>query len=457
MYQDMTKGSPAKLIVLFTLPILLGNLFQQFYSVADTFIVSQTLGVDSFAAIGTTTSITQLIIGLAIGLTAGLAVVTSQKYGKKDEEGVRRNLAASLFISGVVSAVLTVLSVIFARRILLFMQTPIELIDEAYAYIIIMFAGIGVTVLFNLLSNILRAIGDSRTPLIFLAITSVLNIVLDYVFILGFNTGVEGAGYATIISQFVSCVLCLVYIWKKVPLLRIYKNDWKLTKAEIKEHLAIGLPMGFQASIIAMGSIALQTTLNQLGSTAVAARTAAGKINAFATMPLKSFGIAMATYTAQNYGAGKIDRVWAGVNKVVKIVLSYSFVMGFVLVFFGSTFSQLFVGNTNPEVLELVDTFFLTNATFYFLLSLVFIYRYTLQGFGKSTSPTTAGIMELFSRVIGAVVLVQSLGFAGITIANPLAWGAALIPLLGNYYMFKRSMQGKNKLPVPKLATGLFK
>lgn len=456
MGQDMTKGSPLKLILLFTLPVLLGNLFQQFYSMADTLIISQTLGVQSFAAVGSTGSITALIIGLAIGLTAGLSVITSQRYGQKDKAGIRKNLAASVLISFGVSILLTIVSMMFARPILVFMKTPPELIEEAYKYVIINFAGISVTVFFNLLSNVLRAIGDSKTPLIFLAITSVLNIVLDYVFILGFNTGVEGAAVATIISQLIASLLCLVYIWRNIPILRIYKEDLKVSAAEIKEHLSIGLPMGFQNSIIAMGSLAIQMTLNQLGANAVAATAAANKINNFATMPLQSFGITMATYTAQNYGADKIDRVWEGVNKVIKVVLGYSGVMAILLILFGSTLSKIFLGESNPEMFRLVDIYFLTNATFYFLLALLFIYRYTLQGFGKSTAPTAAGIMELFSRVLTAVTLVAPFGFAGVSIASPLAWFGALIPLMGSYYMLKRQMQGKTKVPSLKLHT-LFK
>lgn len=442
-----------KLILLFTLPILLGNLFQQFYSMADMLIVSQTLGVESFAAVGATGSITALIIGLAIGLTAGLSVITSQRYGQKDEAGIRRNLASSVLISAGSSIVLTIFSVLFARPILVFMQTPAELLDGAYAYVVVMFAGIGATVMFNLLSNVLRAIGDSKTPLIFLALTSIMNIALDYLFILFLGTGVEGAAYATILSQLVASLLCLLYIWKYIPLLRIHKEDWKVSVDEIKEHLRIGLPMGFQSSVIAVGSIALQITLNRLGADAVAATAAASKINGFATMPLLSFGITMATYTAQNFGANKIDRIWEGVHKVIKVVLAYSMVMAIILVLFGSTFSRVFVGSENTVVLELVDTYFLTNATFYFLLALLFIYRYTLQGFGKSAAPTAAGLMELVGRIISAALLSHPFGFAGVSIANPLAWLGALVPLMGSYYMLKRSMEGKTKLPVPNLAS----
>lgn len=449
--QDMTKGSPLKLILLFTMPILLGNLFQQFYSMADTLIVSQTLGVESFAAVGSTGSIINLIIGFAIGLTAGLSVITSQYFGRRDEAGIRRNLATSVIISGIVSVMLTVLSVIFARPILSFMQTPVNLIDEAYSYVIVMFAGIGITMFFNLLSNILRAIGDSKTPLIFLALTSLLNIVLDYFFIFALNTGVEGAAYATIISQIISIVLCLIYIWKYIPTLRIYKEDWKVSRTEVKKHLAISLPMGFQSSIIAIGALAVQMTLNSLGASAVAATAAAQKIDSFVQMPMQSFGIAMATYTAQNFGAGKNERVWIGINKVAKIVVGYSIVMAFTMVLFGADLSKIFVGN-DPEVLELVNIYFVTNAPFYFLLALLYLYRYTLQGFGKSSSPTLAGIMELLSRVIGAVVLSTSLGFIGVVIATPFAWLTALIPVLGSYYIFKRRMQGKTRIPLIKLA-----
>lgn len=452
MGQNMTKGNPIKLIIMFTLPMLLGNIFQQFYSMADTFIVSRTIGVNAFAAVGSTGSISNLIIGLATGLTVGLSVITAQRYGKEDIKGIRKNLAASVLISAVVAVVLTIVSTLFTRQILEFMNTPAALMEDAHAYLVVIFAGISATVLFNLLSNVLRAIGDSRTPLLFLAIASILNIVLDYVFILGLGTGVEGAGYATIISQIVSSILCLVYIWKKVPVLRIRKEDWKVSKKEITTHLNIGLPMGFQASIISIGAIAIQITLNSLGATAVAATTAAEKINGIATMPLVSFGTTMATYTAQNFGAGKHDRIWDGVRKITRIVVVYSFAAATLLIVFGSKIAKLYIGETDPEILSMVQTYFITNSTFYFALALLFIYRNTLQGLGKSTAPTAAGIMELLSRVAVALVLVKPLGYLGVTIANPLAWFGALIPLVISYYSFKRTAIASEKdVPATKL------
>ncbi|MFL2099522.1 MATE family efflux transporter [Desemzia sp. FAM 23991] len=452
MGQNMTKGNPIKLIILFTLPMLLGNIFQQFYSMADTFIISRTIGVNAFAAVGSTGSISNLIIGLATGLTVGLSVITAQRFGKEDIKGIRKNLAASVIISAVTAVVLTILATLFTRQILDFMNTPAALMEDAYTYLIVIFAGISATVFFNLLSNVLRAIGDSRTPLLFLAIASVLNIVLDYVFILGFGTGVEGAGYATVISQVVSSILCLVYIWKRVPVLRIRKTDWKVSKEEITTHLNIGLPMGFQASIISIGAIAIQITLNSLGATAVAATTAAEKINGIATMPLVSFGTTMATYTAQNFGAGKHDRIWDGVQKITRIVVVYSFVAATLLIVFGSRMAKMYIGETDPEILGMVQTYFVTNSTFYFVLALLFIYRNTLQGLGKSTAPTVAGVMELLSRVIVALALVTPLGYLGVTIANPLAWIGALIPLVISYYSFKRTtIAGEKKAHTTKL------
>jgi len=447
----MTKGNPTKLIIMFTIPMLLGNIFQQFYSMADTLIVSQTIGVDALAAVGSTGSITFLILGLATGLTAGLAVITAQRYGEKDEAGIRKNLAASVVLSTVMSIILTAVSVPFTRQILEFMQTPPEIIDYAYEYLVVIFAGIGASVAFNLLSNVLRAVGDSKTPLYFLVVTSVLNIAMDYVFILFFDMGVAGAGYATVLSQVIASVLCLVYIGKKIPILRIRKEDWMAVAKETGLHLKIGLPMGFQYSIIAIGSIVLQIALNRLGADSIAAFTAAGKIDGIATLPLQSFGVTMATYAAQNYGAKQYDRIWEGVNKVVKIVLSYSVVMGVVLSLWGDTFSKLFVGSGNAEVLGMTKTYFLTNATLYSLLALLFIYRYTLQGLGNSLAPTVAGVMELVCRVIGALVLSNMFGFGGASISNPLAWLGALVPLFMAYYPTKRALSGRTKQASPVL------
>ncbi|SFC68940.1 putative efflux protein, MATE family [Alkalibacterium subtropicum] len=453
MNQDMTKGSPLKLILLFTLPLVIGNILQQMYQMADTYIVSQTLGVNAFAAVGSTHSINVLVLGLAIGLTSGLSVITAQRFGKKDEKAIRENLAASVIIAGAVSVVLTVLAVSFRRNILEFMNTPNELIGFANDYLTMMFIGLSGIVLFNLVSNLLRAIGNTKAPLVFLAIASVLNVVLDLVFILVFNMGVAGAGLATVIAQFISGLIGLVYIKRSVPLFRIHKEDWAAGMKQIKEHSAIAFPMGFQTSLIAIGMIVVSMTLNTLGPEAVAATTAAQKIDSLATKPLMAVGVTMATYTAQNYGAGNLDRVWEGVQKVLKVTTIYSIVVGAILIFFGQYFALLFVGPENTEILEMTRLYFITNSTFYVLLSSLIVHRYTLQGLGKSTAPTLAGLFELFGRVGAVLLLTHSLGFVGVGLSNPIAWVGALFPLLGSYYALKRQLTGgKTIKPFRKLA-----
>ena len=421
MAKDMTSGKPIKLIWNFTIPLLIGNLFQQLYNMADTFIVGRTIGVHALASVGSTGSIIFLILGFANGLTAGFYV--------------------SILISAVVAILLTILSMIFCRQILEIMQTPVEIIDGAYDYLMVIFAGIFSSMAFNLLSNIFRSIGDAKTPLYFLVIACIMNIILDVVFIAGFGMGVEGAGYATVLSQIFSALACILYIWKKIPILRLNSKDFVAESSDVREHVRISFPMAFQSSIIAIGAIIIQITLNQLGATAVAAYTAAQKIDQVAILPMMSFGVTMATFVAQNYGAKKYDRIWRGVRDCIKLSLTFAISVGIILNLFSPIFIRAFVGVGHEEVVELGAIYFITNGTMYSLLSLLFIYRYTLQGVGKTFTPTVAGIMELCMRACAAVVLSNLYGYTGATMANPLAWLGSLIPLMIAYYLFK------NKFP----------
>ena len=441
MAKDMTSGKPIKLIWNFTIPLLIGNLFQQLYNMADTFIVGRTIGVHALASVGSTGSIIFLILGFANGLTAGLAIPLAQRYGAKDYLGVKRSFYVSILISAVVAILLTILSMIFCRQILEVMQTPAEIIDGAYDYLMVIFAGIFSSMAFNLLSNIFRSIGDAKTPLYFLVIACIMNIILDVVFIAGFGMGVEGAGYATVLSQIFSALACILYIWKKIPILRLNSKDFVAESSDVKEHVRISFPMAFQSSIIAIGAIIIQITLNQLGATAVAAYTAAQKIDQVAILPMMSFGVTMATFVAQNYGAKKYDRIWRGVRDCIKLSLTFAILVGIILNLFSPIFIRAFVGVGHEEVVELGAIYFITNGTMYSLLSLLFIYRYTLQGVGKTFTPTVAGIMELCMRAFAAVVLSNLYGYTGATMANPLAWLGSLIPLMIAYYLFK------NKFP----------
>lgn len=286
--RDLTTGTPAKLIFLFTIPLLVGNIFQQFYNMVDMIIVWQTIGKEALAAVGATGSITFLIIGFAQGLTAGLSIIMAQRFGAQDFRGVKKSFAVAIIISFTVTAILTVLSLVFLRPLLLLMQTPPDIIQQAQEFISVILGGMFASMAFNLLSNMIRALGDSRTPLFFLIFAVIINVILDLVFIINFHMGIAGAGYATVIAQISASLMCVIYIKRKIPLLQVSKSDFKIDKDTIFTHLYAGLPMAFQSSIIAIGAVVLQSALNSLGTDVVAAQAAAGRIDQFATQPMMS-------------------------------------------------------------------------------------------------------------------------------------------------------------------------
>ncbi len=286
--RDLTTGTPAKLIFLFTIPLLVGNIFQQFYNMVDMIIVGQTIGKEALAAVGATGSITFLIIGFAQGLTAGLSIITAQRFGAQDFRGVKKSFAVAIIISFTVTAILTVLSLVFLRPLLLLMQTPPDIIQQAQEFISVILGGMFASMAFNLLSNMIRALGDSRTPLFFLIFAVIINVILDLVFIINFHMGIAGAGYAIVIAQISASLMCVIYIKRKIPLLQVSKSDFKIDKDTIFTHLNAGLPMAFQSSIIAIGAVVLQSALNSLGTDVVAAQAAAGRIDQFATQPMMS-------------------------------------------------------------------------------------------------------------------------------------------------------------------------
>lgn len=431
--RDLTNGTPAKLIFLFTIPLLVGNIFQQFYNMVDMIIVGQTLGKDALAAVGSTGSITFLIIGFAQGLTAGLSIITAQRFGAKDYRGVKRSFAASIVISLVVTLILTLLSLIFLRPLLQIMQTPPEIIDQAKQFIEVILGGMIAAMAFNLLSNMVRALGDSRTPLFFLIFAVIINVILDLLFIINFGMGVEGAGYATVIAQICASLMCVVYIKRKIPLLQITKADFRDLKADYRIHLNAGLPMAFQTSIIAIGAVILQAALNSLGTDVVAAQAAAGRIDQFATQPMMSFGITMATFTAQNYGAKKYGRILTGVKQCLIMSISFSILAGLVVILFGDHFVALFVNRSETKVFQLSQIYFNIASSMYWILAILFILRYTLQGLGQTKIPTIAGIMELIMRSFAAIFLTQLFGYPGAASASPLAWLGSVLVLVYSY------------------------
>jgi putative MATE family efflux protein len=429
MTKNLTLGNPLLMILSFSVPLIVGNLFQQFYNMADTYIVGSTIGMNALAAVGCTASINFLVVGFIFGFSTGAAIPTSQRFGANDEAGIRRSFAAGILLAVAIAVILMVVSVSGTRFILRLLNTPPEIFDDACRYTIIIFMGIPALTLFNFISNAMRAVGDSTTPLIFLVIACIINIVLDYVFILMFHTGVEGAAYATVIAQLFSGLACIPVIKKKLPLLKVRKEDWRgLTGKEVIAHAKIAMPVGFQMSIIAIGAIAVTYALNNIGTTAVAAFTASQKIDQLATMPLSSFGLAMTTYVAQNFGARKYVRIIKGITQAAILTVSFSALMAVIYFFFGNHLAALFLGSERGAV-TLSHTYLKINGVCYPLLAWLFISRHSLQGMGDTLIATLAGILELAGRTAAAILLGSIWGFPGISFNSPLAWALALIPL----------------------------
>ena len=440
MTKDMTQGSPAKHILLFSIPLLIGNVFQQFYSMVDTIIVGRFIGVDALAAVGSTGSMSFLINGFVVGLTSGLSVLVSQKFGAKDEEGLKKATSSALVLSLIASILITLISVLLARPMLHLMNTPENIMADAYSYIVIIYAGTIATVVYNIISGILRALGDSKTPLYFLIVASILNIVLDIVFIVNFSMGVAGAAWATIISQGVSGILCVVYTYKKYNILRLKREDFKVKRSMYIKHLKIGIPMALQFSITAIGIMIVQGALNVFGSVAIASYTAASKVLQIVMQPAITFGVTMATYCGQNLGAKNYERIKEGVRRCTQISIITSIIAGLILVFGGKFFVGLFIENPDATILAYAQECLNYAAMFFIPLGLIFIYRNALQGMGESLVPMMAGAYELIARALVAFALPKYLGFIGICLADPVAWFAASIPLGITYFRRIRSL-----------------
>ena len=433
MTKDMTTGSPMKLILGFSIPLFFGFLFQQFYNIVDTIIVGRFLGVDDLAAVGSTGSINFLIIGFCIGVCSGFSIPVSHKFGAGDYVGMRKMVANCTWLSGLFAVVMTVLTTFFCRQILILMKTPADIIEGAYKYIWVIFLGIPVTYLYNMLSGIIRALGDSKTPVIFLLISSVLNIGLDLLFIVVLHTGVAGAAWATVISQGISGVLCLLYMIKKFDILHIQKEEWAVESQMMLTLCNMGIPMGLQYSITAIGSVILQTATNTLGSIAVASTTAAGRIGGFLACPFDAMGSTMATYSGQNVGAGKLERVGQGMRSCIWLGAGYSVIALLVSVLFGKQLATLFVEGTETVILENVQLFLIINTVCYFPLALVNIIRFTIQGVGFPRFAILAGVFEMIARALAGIVLVPAFGFVGACLGSPIAWILADVFLIPAY------------------------
>lgn len=442
--KDMTQGSPIKLILSFFIPLLLGMLFQQFYSMMDTIIVGKFLGVNALASVGSTGSINFMIIGFCMGVCNGFAIPIAQCFGAKDFHYLRKYVANSAWLATGFAVVMTIAVCLLCHDILRWMKTPQDIFQDAYAYIFVIFLGIPVIYLYNLLSGIIRSLGDSKSPLAFLVISSLLNIALDLLFILTFHMGVAGAAWATVISQGISGCLCFIYMKKQYTILNLSKEERRIDKACMKKLCNMGIPMGLQYSITAIGSIILQTAVNTLGSMAVASVTAAMKVSMFFSCPFDAMGSTMSTYSGQNLGAGKLDRVTKGLLSCCMIGLVYSIMAFLVLFFFGSKIALLFLDAQEVSILDNVQLLLTINSSFYFFLALVNIVRFTIQGLGYSKLAILAGVCEMAARAFVGMLLVPKLGFIGACFSSPIAWICADLFLIPAYLGVIKTLKRKN-------------
>lgn len=439
--RDLTTGSPFKLIIAFAVPMILGNLLQQLYNFADTMIVGRFLGMDALAGVGNTGSINFLILGFCMGVCSGFAVPVAQRFGAKDEVSMRKYVANSLILSAAVSVVLTVVVSLLCRNILVWMQTPENVIDYSYTYILTIFIGIPITFLYNILAGVIRSIGDSRTPLIFLIISIFINVGLDYMFIAVFDFGVLGAALATVISQLISGILCIVVIVKKFTILHISGEEWKPDKKCVRVLCAMGIPMGLQYSITAIGSVILQSSVNLLGSVAVAAVTVAGKVNLIFMSILDALGASMATYAGQNLGAGRIDRIRQGARAAVIIGVGYSIIAFGIAYFVRVPLINLFVEEPNPEMISMAAQHVLITTGAFSLLVLVNCLRFTIQGVGFSNFAIIAGVLEMIARAFAGLVIIPHFEFIGACVASPFAWILADIFLVPAFFSVMKKLE----------------
>ncbi len=435
MVRDMTSGSPMKLIVGFAVPIFLGNLFQQLYSVVDAMVLGRAAGADALAAAGSTQALSFLVLGFITGLTHGYAILIAQRFGAGDYAGVRRTAANAGYLAAVSSLIITAASLLGARALLEVMHTPEDIFRDALLYIQVIFIGTAASVAYNMFSGILRALGDSVSPLVILVVSSIVNVGLDVLFVVVFQWGVAGAAWATVLAQALSSAMCFAVL-RRLELMRFQREDWRGDRDVIRALLRLGVPVGIMNSITAMGIMLLQSVVNGLGSVTVAAYTAGSKLMNLALQPGDILGIAVGTYVGQNLGAGRLDRIRAGVRQSVLLSLAINIVMGLVLALFGRELTAVFVSGTEEAVIEAAYPYFVITGAGVWIVGLLFLYRFALQSLGDTFIPMVSGGVELGMRV-GAVLVLDrcfDMGFYAVCWAEVAAWLGAGVLLAVGYY-----------------------
>lgn len=437
MTKNMTSGNPLKIILLFSIPVLLGNLFQQFYNMVDAIIVGQYLGEDALAAVGSTGCLMFLVLGFANGIAQGFGVMVSHAYGAQDNDRLKHYVALALMLTVVISVVLTIPTVAGSKLLLVWMNTPENILTLANDYIQVIFAGIFLTMAYNVAAGILRGIGDSKTPLYFLILSSILNIVLDVFLIVVVKLGTAGAAYATIISQGVSAALCYIYMFRKFDVLKVSRKDFYMDFRGIANMLSIGIPMALNYSITAIGTMIFQSAVNVFGSSVVAAYTAASKVSNIATQTMPTLGTAMATYCGQNLGAGRYDRIFKGMRQGFYLCFFAAGIAAAICCLGGRFVVSWFISNPTEEVYSYAMQYLYTVSWFMLPLAWIFVYRNGLQGLNQGFVPMLSGVVELVSRYIVILFCAEPFGYAGVCFADPAAWVSTGVLLLVTYLWWK--------------------
>lgn len=428
--KTLTEGTPWKQILLFSIPIFWGNVFQLLYSLVDTKIVGSTLGTEALAAVGSVSTLHTLMTGFLNGLTLGFSLITAMCFGAKNRKRLKKTFAAAISLGVLTTLALVLMLMIFLHPVLNLLHVPQAQFEMAYAYISVLIVGLFATLFYNLCANTLRAIGDALTPLIFLIVATVSNIGLDYLFILGFQMGVQGAAYATVLAQLLSVVLCLIRIFRKFPILHIQKEDFRFDRELMAEMYKSGLSMGLMSCLVGIGTILLQSAINTLGTTVIVAHTAARKVFELVSLPNSVLGSAMATYCGQNYGARRFDRIRQGIRASLIIAAVWAVAVFLICHTIEGRLIQFVASTTNPDVIYWGSTYLKVDMSFIVICGVIVILRNSMQGFGDRVIPVFSSCIELAGKIMFAFVFAPMFAYWGIIWAEPMVWIAMVIPLI---------------------------
>ena len=440
---NMTEGNILKNLIYFAVPVLIGNVFQQLYNVADTAIIGNILGDNALASVGASTPVYNLMIGFANGLTNGFAIIIARYFGADNEREMRKSVSLTYILSAIIAVILTLSGIAFLHPLMKSLKTPDEIIGdtESYMRIIMMFSA--VTIAYNMLAGMMRAIGNSKAPLYFLVISTFVNIGLDILFVKGFEMGVAGAAYATVISQGVSVILCFIYVMKKCNFLIFRKTDLIFDRELLSDLASTGLSMGLMYAIVSVGSVILQGAVNSLGTSTITAHTAARKIDDIFMLPLSTASMSASTFTSQNFGAGKMDRVKKGIKYSILIAFAWSAFSVLVVLLFRRPLIVALTGTTDKTVISTASQYIIWNVSFFFVLSVLIILRSSLQGVGRKLVPVSGSVMELLLKVLASLVIAPQLGYFGICILEPVIWLVCSLMVIADYIVFIRHQEKK--------------